>query len=240
MKYLIVFFLIFACAKEEPVRQTPVKRRPPQNANILNKINSQNAEESLQKIRILEFEEANNRSLMEGRGQGGNFQNTRQRTAFQEPKKETVEEAYLREKQLLDEKYGRNQEVRPLSQPKQQEVKPEASDFPKNNLPPQKSGGNDILEITGNQNIKQQSIIAPPKMLESRFVISTSPSYIGSELEIAKEKLRQFGNLKIVKEGDFFAIKIIPYKELNTEEDAKQFVEEIIKTSFFDIFLEKR
>lgn len=105
-----------------------------------------------------------------------------------------------------------------------------------------------VIEIAGGEKrvLKQPvlkkevdaDLLLPNTNGVAKFIISTSPSYDGIYLEEVKEKLQKFGNLKIVKEGEKFAVKLYPTKLLTTEEEAKILMRQIIKTSFFDIYIE--
>jgi hypothetical protein len=121
-------------------------------------------------------------------------------------------------------------------------IKPQVSDFPLQEPP--RIERKEILEISGSQNrpsvsnAVNPSTFAPPKN-ESNFVISTSPAYIGVELEEVRKILEKFGNVKIIKIGDFFSLKVYPNAGLKTEGEAREFMQNIIKSSFFDVYVEK-
>ena len=96
-----------------------------------------------------------------------------------------------------------------------------------------------VIEITGGERRRGERDLLPPSITsESKFIISTSPSYEGIYLEEARGKLEKFGNVRIVKEGDKSSLKLIPRKPLTTEAEAKALMREIIKTSFFDVYIE--
>ena len=46
--------------------------------------------------------------------------------------------------------------------------------------------------------------------------------------------------MRVVKEGDMFSLKVSPARGLATEYEAKNFMNDIIKNSFFDVFVEKK
>ena len=102
----------------------------------------------------------------------------------------------------------------------------------------------EILEISGNQSRQKaknrsDELIPPPSRDYGKFVISTSPSYMGAKLEEVKRALSRFGSVKEVREGDMFSLKVWPSIPLQTEEEARNLVDQIIQTSFFDVYIEK-
>jgi hypothetical protein len=225
--FILLLIFTFSCAKKEPPKREILKKRPPQNSTFLNRVNAQNAEASLERIRILEMGEAKEKSLLETKSN-----NTQ----------ELDEDSYLREREALDRRYGRNNQ-------KIQE-KPSSQDFPKNNPRPKEvkqEKSDEILEIAGFQNknnqFQERSVLAPPishSKKRDNFTISTSPTYIGKSLDEAKFLLEQFGEVRVVKNGDMFSLKVSPPDGLETEAEAKKFMGEIIKNSFFDVFVEKK
>lgn len=95
-----------------------------------------------------------------------------------------------------------------------------------------------ILEITGTQ--KKTNPHKPEREdITGKFIVSTSASYQGVDLEEARQTLEKFGEVKVIKFGEKFAIKVYPKNGLNSEDDAKKFMEKIISSSFFDVFIEK-
>jgi hypothetical protein len=256
MRHILLFLLFFAlsCTPKPAVKQQPVKRRPMQNSNFLNRNNIQSAQESLERIRVLEMGEAKEKSLLD----------EKEKTPPRYSNENLDEASYLREREALERKYGRNpQTSQEKTQPPFQDLtKPSSQDFPKNNPRPREvkqETQNEILEITGLQNkntsFQERAVInpgnsptvspliSPPIVRQkqdiSNFVISTSPAYLGKSLDDAKAILEQFGEVKVVKEGDMFSLKVSPSRGLATEYEAKNFMEEIIKSSFFDVFVEK-
>lgn len=102
----------------------------------------------------------------------------------------------------------------------------------------------EILEISGNQSRQKaknrnDELIPPPSRDYGKFVISTSPSYMGAKLEEVKQVLSKFGSVKEVRDGDMFSLKVSPAIPLQTEEEARNLVDKIIQASFFDVYIEK-
>lgn len=98
----------------------------------------------------------------------------------------------------------------------------------------------EVLEITGDQKrtAGKKNRAALPAT-SGGFVISTSPSYIGVSLEEARQLLEQFGNVKAVKVGDNFSLKLEMPGGMQTEEEAKMVLKKLINASFYDAYIEK-
>lgn len=74
---------------------------------------------------------------------------------------------------------------------------------------------------------------------QPRFVIATSSSYEGIELEEAKQSLEKFGRIISIRSGEKSFIVVEPYEGLYTEVEAKNFFNRILKSSFLDIYIKK-
>ena len=58
-------------------------------------------------------------------------------------------------------------------------------------------------------------------------------------MEEARQILEKFGIVRTVRENEKFSLKVDSKNGLQTEEEAKKLMKEIIAASFFDIYLEK-
>jgi hypothetical protein len=190
-KLFVFLFVLLSCTRNNSKTEDDLQKNrqiPLQNQALIERVNTNYASLTLQKIKEIEQKEAHPKI---------------------EPKNQPAEAV--------------KEDDFPIIKPSKKE--------------PEARQEKEILEIYGGQNKLKRT---PPKLVrENKFIISTSYSYNGEGLEDAKNILQNFGTIKLEKEGDMFAIKVYSKEGLQTKEEANAFLKQIIKASFFDVFVEE-
>ena len=241
MKLLLILLFVFSCSLKEKKEQNPLKlnkRVPAQNRTIINKLNSQNIQQTLQRIKILEQEQVNSNSPIKYENNPtANQIQYNQTQQYQQPHNEKIEYYNKSPNYQNQRSQAQNQ-----SFTKQQNFNNNSNyqnQFNANQITPSikkidsKAEGN-ILEISGMQNKSQ----ANQKSINHKFIFSTSASYAGETLDNAQNTLSDFGDIRLVKKGDMFALKVYPKNPILSKVEADIFLKNIIKKPFFDVYIE--
>ena len=256
VKYILLLLFIFSCSSKDAtlnknqinqnkqqVGQNKIKmqkRIPVNNRTLINKVNNQNIEETLQRIDELERAEVL-KATQSYRGLEANVRpsslNYSDAKAKEIPDKKVIEDDFIPNPQVAStQKQNTNQTKRVIED--DFIPNPQVASTQKQSISMQNQNDNPpILEISGMQNKpKQYNVEQSPKQM---FALSTSASYRAEDLESVSAILSQFGDVKFHKIGDTFSLKIHPKTPLTTQNQANELLKEVIRYPFFDIYVEE-